>query len=208
MRRGLDSRYMISQLRPTDFKILSLTTIATPHRGSAFADYMFQTIGRTSRTHSWKKCTKPFPARRIKRVYSVMEYFGFETGAFSQLTQEYMQNSFNPKTPDIPDVRYFSYGASLEPTRWSVFAPSHAIIKQKEGVNDGLVRCVYSSRSLCSIPTKHLNSVQSSRWGDYKGTLIGVSHLDLINWTNRLKWFFWELTGSKRKYEVAIHNLV
>lgn len=44
-------------------------------------------------------------------------------------------------------------------------------------------------------------SVQSSQWGDYKGTLIGVSHLDLINWTNRLKWFFWELTGSKRKYE-------
>ncbi|KAI5374602.1 hypothetical protein J4E82_006656 [Alternaria postmessia] len=170
---GLDSRYMISQLRPTDFKILSLTTIATPHRGSAFADYMFQTIG----------------PRRIKRVYSVMEYFGFETGAFSQLTQEYMQNSFNPKTPDIPDVRYFSYGASLEPTRWSVFAPSHAIIKQKEGVNDGLV------------------SVQSSRWGDYKGTLIGVSHLDLINWTNRLKWFFWELTGSKRNFNAIAFYL-
>ncbi|CAN9325711.1 unnamed protein product [Alternaria sp. RS040] len=170
---GLDSRYMISQLRPTDFKILSLTTIATPHRGSAFADYMFQTIG----------------PRRIKRVYSVMEYFGFETGAFSQLTQEYMQNSFNHKTPDIPYVRYFSYGASLEPTRWSVFAPSHAIIKQKEGVNDGLV------------------SVQSSRWGDYKGTLIGVSHLDLINWTNRLKWFFWELTGSKRNFNAIAFYL-
>jgi hypothetical protein len=43
-------------------------------------------------------------------------------------------------------------------------------------------------------------SVSSSQWGEYKGTLIGVSHLDLINWTNRLKWWFWELTGSKRKY--------
>lgn len=30
---GLDSRYMISKLRPTEFKIQSLTTIATPHRG-------------------------------------------------------------------------------------------------------------------------------------------------------------------------------
>lgn len=37
---------MISRLRPTDFKILSLTTIASPHKGSAFADYMFETIGR------------------------------------------------------------------------------------------------------------------------------------------------------------------
>jgi triacylglycerol lipase len=58
-----------------------------------------------------------------------------------------------------------------------------------------------------SLPTDHPNSVHSSRWGDYKGTLIGVSHLDLINWTNRLKWFFWELTGSKRKYEVIIPGL-
>jgi triacylglycerol lipase len=73
-----------------------------------------------------------------------MEYFGFETGAFSQLTQDYMQNSFNPRTPDIDDVRYFSYGASLEPERWSVFAASHAIIKRTEGLNDGLVRCVHN----------------------------------------------------------------
>jgi len=163
---GLDSRYMISQLRPTDFKILSLTTIATPHRGSAFADYVFEAIG----------------PRRIQRIYKVMEYFGFETDAFSQLTQEYLQNNFNPKTPDIGDVRYFSYGASLEPERWSVFAASHAIIKRTEGLNDGLV------------------SVSSSQWGDYKGTLIGVSHLDLINWTNRLKWWFYSLTGSKRNF--------
>ncbi|KAH6643043.1 Alpha/Beta hydrolase protein [Boeremia exigua] len=163
---GLDSRYMISQLKPTDFTIKSLTTIATPHRGSSFADYMFETIG----------------PRRIKRVYKVIEYFGFETGAFSQLTLKYMRESFNPRTPDIEDVRYFSYGASLEPSRWSVFAPSHAIVKREEGINDGLV------------------SVSSSQWGDYKGTLIGVSHLDLINWTNRMKWWLWELTGSKRTF--------
>ncbi|KAH8686628.1 hypothetical protein GQ44DRAFT_638640, partial [Phaeosphaeriaceae sp. PMI808] len=164
---GLDTRYMISCLRPKDFKILSLTTIASPHRGSAFADYMFETIG----------------PRRIQRIYKVMEYFGFETGAFSQLTQEYMQNSFNKRTLDVDDVKYYSYGASFEPTRLSVFAASHAIVKRTEGLNDGLV------------------SIESSRWGIYKGTLIGVSHLDLINWTNRLKWWFWELTGSKRKYD-------
>ncbi|KAJ4292743.1 lipase 2 [Kalmusia sp. IMI 367209] len=146
--------------------VLSLTTIATPHRGSAFADYMFDSIG----------------PHQIRRLYKIMEYFGLETGAFSQLTRKYMQEEFNDKTPDVEGIRYYSYGASLEPSRWSVFALSHSIIKQQEGgLNDGLV------------------SVASSRWGDYKGTLIGVSHLDLINWTNRLKWFFWELTGSKRK---------
>jgi len=170
---GLDSRYMISQLRPTNFKVLSLTTIATPHRGSAFADYMFETIG----------------PRHIKRIYKVMECFGFETGAFSQLTIEYMKKTFNPKTPNLAYVKYYSYGASIEPNRWSVFAPSHAIIKPVEGLNDGLV------------------SVHSSQWGDYKGSLIGVSHLDLINWTNRLKWFFWELTGSKRTFNAIAFYL-
>lgn len=81
--------------------------------------------------------------------------------------------------------RYFSYGATFKPGLWSVFRHSHRIIESEEGPNDGLV------------------SVASSRWGGhsgYKGTLVGVSHLDLINWTNRLRWLVWELTGNKRKY--------
>jgi triacylglycerol lipase len=140
-------------------------------------------------------------ARQIKRIYKVMEYFGFETGAFSQLTRDYMKSSFNPRTPDIADVKYYSYGASLEPNRWSVFAASHAIVKKTEGLNDGLVRYISTfSCGACHSADVH-SSVESSQWGDYKGTLIGVSHLDLINWTNRLKWWFWELTGSKRKYD-------
>jgi hypothetical protein len=48
---GLDSRYMISNLRPPNVKVLSLTTIATPHRGSAFADYLFDTLGREPDLH-------------------------------------------------------------------------------------------------------------------------------------------------------------
>ena len=43
---GLDARYMISRLEPLNVNVLSLTTIASPHRGSAFADYVFDRIGR------------------------------------------------------------------------------------------------------------------------------------------------------------------
>lgn len=81
--------------------------------------------------------------------------------------------------------RYFSYGAAVQPSIWSAFRLSHRILEQNEGPNDGLV------------------SVSSSRWGGesgYKGTLMGVSHLDLINWTNRLKWIAGEVTGNKRKW--------
>ncbi|KIJ46385.1 hypothetical protein M422DRAFT_249978 [Sphaerobolus stellatus SS14] len=44
---GLDCRYLTTHLEKP-FKVLSITTIATPHRGSAFADHFLETIGRTS----------------------------------------------------------------------------------------------------------------------------------------------------------------
>lgn len=89
-------------------------------------------------------------------------------------------------------VRYFSYGAAVQPSIWSVFRLSHRILAEVEGPNDGLV------------------SVASSRWGGdrgYKGTLVGVSHLDLINWTNRLKWVAGELMGNPRKFNAIAFYL-
>lgn len=133
--------------------------------GSAFADFIFERIGLTN----------------IPKVYKVLEFFGLETGAFSQLTQKYMRESFNPRTPDVEGVRYYSYGATMEPYLFSMFRQSHKIVEFYEGANDGLV------------------SVSSARWGTYKGTLMDVSHLDLINWTNKLKWFFWSMTGKKQQ---------
>lgn len=171
---GLDARFMISRLQPQNVEVLSLTTIATPHRGSAFADYCFD--------ESWWHGMIPGMIRRLNEV-------GISTGAFTQLTRKYMSEEFNPKTPDDSSVRYFSYGATFEPKLWSAFRKSHGIVKRVEGPNDGLV------------------SVESSRWGTYKGTLVGVSHLDLINWTNRLRWAVWEMTGGVRKFNAIAFYL-
>jgi triacylglycerol lipase len=124
---GLDSRYMISQLKPNNVAVLSLTTIATPHRGSAMADFVFDRIG----------------VARVPRIYEGLGYMGVDSGAFSQLTRKYMAEKFNPKTPNSPEVRYFSYGASLGPRKWTVFRISHTIIEKMEhAANDGLVRYV------------------------------------------------------------------
>ena len=157
---------MISRLQPPDVKVLSLTTIATPHKGSAFADYIFNQIGKAN----------------IPKLYKAMEFFGLETGAFRQLTEEYMTEKFNPRTPDVEGIKYYSYGATMQPHLMSMFRQSHKIVEEAEGPNDGLV------------------SVASSHWGTYKGTIDNVSHLDLINWTNRWRWYLWELTGHKRKW--------
>ncbi len=64
----------------------------------------------------------------------------------------------------------------------SPFRQSHGVISRVEGPNDGLV------------------SVASSQWGSYKGTLVDVSHLDLINWTNRWRWMLRSLAGIKPGY--------
>jgi triacylglycerol lipase len=162
---GLDARYMISRLQPDNVEVLSLTTIASPHRGSAFADFCFQEIG----------------AERLPHFYKFFDRIGVSTGAFHQLTTRYMREEFNPKTPDVEGVRYFSYGATATPGYWSAFYRPHKIVDKLEGPNDGLV------------------SVKSAKWGTYKGTLVDVSHLDLINWTNRLKWWFWQIGGHERK---------
>lgn len=68
-----------------------------------------------------------------------------------------------------------------EPSFFSMFRHPHRIIQKYEGPNDGLV------------------SVSSAQWGTYKGTLVGPSHLGIINWTNKLKWVISEATGAKKQ---------
>ena len=152
---GLDARYMISRLCPSPslFRVRSLTTIATPHRGSSAADMLLRDIGPDL----------------LPLIYRLLTRLKIDYGAFSQLTTSYMREHFNPVVPNHPDVRYFSYGASATPHLFSVFRISHDLMNVLEGDNDGLV------------------SVRSSKWGQYRGTLMGATHLDLINWTNRLK---------------------
>lgn len=193
---GLDARYMISRSRQrrvatttpargqdgrrgseevkeeedggepeNDVNVRALVTVATPHHGSAYADWLLNLIGPDN----------------LPRLYEVWKRAtGLGTGAFSQLTRAYMTEEFNPRTQDDPDVRYFSYGAALtrKPPLLSPFRGSYGVILREEGPNDGLV------------------SVDSARWGVNKGTLEGVSHLDLINWTNRLRWTIRRLMGE------------
>jgi triacylglycerol lipase len=172
---GLDARCLISQLKPTAFKVMSLTTIATPHRGSSAADIVFREIGQ----------------EHLPSIYKLLSRLHIESGAFGQLTRAYLREEFNPANPDDPAVRYFSYGAAAKPSLFSVFRISHDLIEELEGPNDGLV------------------SVASSKWGKdgYKGTLMGVTHLDLINWTNRLKLLASQVTRRKRNFVASAFYL-
>ncbi|KAK4685601.1 triacylglycerol lipase, partial [Tremellales sp. Uapishka_1] len=155
---GLDCRYLISQIDPKKFTPISLTTISTPHRGSPFADYVIDSvIGR----------------ERLPSVLSLMESFRLphsgDGSAFNALGTKAMKE-FNSVVVDKEDVKYYSWGATVDPGLLDTFRWPHSVILKKEGPNDGLV------------------SVQSARWGEYRGTLVGVNHLDLVGWVNHVRY--------------------
>lgn len=115
---GLDARYLISRLDMAA-RVLTLTTLGTPHRGTAFADWG---VGRFERV-----------------LAPICQRFAVPLQAFYDLTTAACQ-AFNHQVPDAPSVRYFSVagcheGGLLSP-EWQL---SHPIVTRAEGPNDGVV---------------------------------------------------------------------
>jgi len=122
---GLDCRYLVTHLRSDRFTPISVTTVATPHRGSSFADYFLEILGR-ERMPSFLALLDKLPIG------------GGDGTAFETLTIKAM-SEFNLSTPDVDGVKYFSYGAACTPGLLDAFKFPHSIILEKEGPNDGLV---------------------------------------------------------------------
>lgn len=152
---GLDARYMISRLGMGD-KVASLTTVSTPHRGSAFADV----------------ATKLTPDEH-GLAYGIVDLLGKLMGdkgpqsalAIAELTRANMEK-FNAETPDAEGVHYQSFGTRMTSLLDDpLFVPSYEIVKKYEGENDGMV------------------SVSSCQWGNFRGILeghgSGISHLQI-----------------------------
>lgn len=81
--------------------MLSITTVATPHRGSSFADHFLATLGK----------------QRLPSFVSLLDLLpngGGDGKAFESLTMEAMRK-FNEETPDVDGVQYYSWGACFEP---------------------------------------------------------------------------------------------
>jgi triacylglycerol lipase len=115
---GLDARYMISRLGMAN-RVLSLTTLGTPHRGSSFADW---------------------GVRRFRKLACpLFKFIGLSFQAFLDLTVAHCRR-FNAEVPDAPGVRYYSVAAKLRPDSmpWQWQVPAQ-IIQRHEGDNDGLV---------------------------------------------------------------------
>jgi triacylglycerol lipase len=115
---GLDARYMISRLGMAD-RVLTLTTLGTPHRGTAFADWG---------VHRLERLVKP-----------VLAFIGMPAQAFYDLTTARCA-LFNEQVPDTTQVRYFSvagrHDGNFYRPEWLL--PYH-VVHRTEGPNDGVV---------------------------------------------------------------------
>jgi triacylglycerol lipase len=106
---GLDCRFLASRLKPTTFSVATITTISTPHRGSPFADYLIDEI--IGRTH--------LPS--LLNLLDVLRLPNQGTGAAFDALAVRTMRQFNEETPDDPNVRYFSWGATFEPSYLNTF---------------------------------------------------------------------------------------
>jgi triacylglycerol lipase len=137
---GLDARYMISCLGMAD-RVLSLTTIGTPHRGTAFADWGVRKLAKLIVPFFEKLCV-PYQA-------------------FFDLTTANCRD-FNEKVPDAPAVRYFSVAGKHQGTwlspEWEL---PHRIVTRVEGDNDGIVSVTSANYGeSCDIwPGDHISLV-------------------------------------------------
>lgn len=115
---GLDARYMISRLDMGE-KVLTLTTLGTPHRGTSFADW---------------------GVKRFERIVKpLLDTIGMPYQAFYDLRQENCAR-FNELVKDVPTVRYASvvgrHDGHLLLPEWLL---PYTIVKKNEGENDGIV---------------------------------------------------------------------
>lgn len=158
---GLDARYTITTLDMEEY-VASLTTISTPHRGSALADFankyisdkMFRSIGNI------------FDKYFLKIGDKTPDFYT----AMHQFTEEYAKK-FNKETPDSESVYYQSYMSLMKNClSHSLLSIPYSIMCIKDKKNDGLV------------------SLESAQWGNFRGVFTnkgrrGVSHGDMIDIT-------------------------
>jgi triacylglycerol lipase len=160
---GLDARYLISRLGMAP-RVLSLTTLGTPHRGTAFADWGVGRLARLGRP--------------------LFDFVGLPCQAFYDLTVSGCKD-FNSQTVDAPGVRYFSVAGQFRPDwftpEWQLPA---LILDSTEGPHDGVVS-VASARygESCEVwsDADHLNLINwphpwpaARRRDDRTGHYVGL----------------------------------
>jgi triacylglycerol esterase/lipase EstA (alpha/beta hydrolase family) len=149
---GIDCRYLASKLQSEEEnRVLTITTIASPHRGSPIANLFFNSASESISQYYYNA---------LSGLYQFLYDRGIDLTAVKNCTPQYMK-SFNEEVKMMNGTLYFSYGGAREFKPYSIYYIPSKIIEAIEGANDGLV------------------SVSSSQYGDYRGT-VELDHTQQI----------------------------
>jgi triacylglycerol lipase len=177
---GLDSRVLVSELGWGD-RVASVTTIATPHRGSAIADAILGLMDTVSADDAINAIADAYDT-----TYSEAAGDADVRGAYTQLSEAYAP-IFNEAKQDDARVYYQS---------WAGVSNVFGIPNDKDGPACGGVwwggkrridrmdaRLVLSSPIIAHgfelRPNDGLVTVESAKWGEFRGCLP-ADHLDEI----------------------------
>jgi triacylglycerol lipase len=154
----LYTRYAISNLALSP-NVASYTSLGGAHKGSKLADLLI--IGLSS---SQKAALEGILNWIYGAIFGDTNPDSLQNGI--EVTTDYVVNTFNPNTPNINSVYYQSWAFKIiQP--FDLLFPAWVIIEAMGGGdNDGIV------------------SVDSQKWGTFRGTvtgLLGVNHLNEIN---------------------------
>ena len=154
---GLDARYAATILHCN--QIASITTIGTPHRGSPVADWA---VRQSKRGTLW---------------YWTFRLFGYDIDTrrfIPEITTFSMENLFNPRVPDLPDVKYFSVVTSASFDRgtmsYLLWFPARWLEGEKNGLSahghDGLVPLDSQiwGKEILRVELDHLGQMNHHEW--------------------------------------------
>ncbi|KAJ3342054.1 hypothetical protein HDU83_006353 [Entophlyctis luteolus] len=199
---GLDARYLISHIVGSESKkysINSLTTIATPHRGSSFMDFVQEVLGvgyvldvqdpvvnvlkerRLANSGLFGPSERSLEDERLKSRYKHLKALcsHFDKPAYANLTREYC-DAFNSITKDVSTVHYKYARCRLMFVFIDfLFANSSYAAVAKISPLDPL----FISQSVVSMregPNDGLVSLESAKWGEFEGLVTNVDHWGLL----------------------------
>lgn len=167
---GLDARYLAS---PNGFgwgdRIRSVTTLATPHRGSPAASTVPPIIPSLIRMTACvgSRIVPAMAERAILRKISSPKW-----PAISDLAEKQIAESFNRAIIDDPRVAYYSYAAVLDNHQTGIVA----LLRRLEGKLSGMRSPEHDG----------LVELESAKWGEYLGACAtdhgGIIGLHIVPW--------------------------
>ncbi|KAG1743184.1 alpha beta-hydrolase [Suillus paluster] len=209
---GLDCRHLITHVQPSEYTPLSLTTISTPHRGSPFMDWCAENIGlgRQPQEQLYKKTAElqqqSMPEKEtttekretsfslslasLPSSFTTLLLSILDSPAYSNLTTSYLNNVFNPATPNDPRVKYFSItGRTADMSIWHPLClPKMVLDELERAARERLKRQHADTGDVCAPLTWEqddqwgndgLVTVQSARWGEFLGIMEGCDHWEI-----------------------------